>query len=182
MKEISKYEVYAEKLSNICEENNLTYSIRRNAYPFLLTLKPCGGMDAQLSMLEDMENNEATGYISQDASIVFAYKDGLLTHKISGTFTISDSLLSKLKNLFKNLYFMWVSYYFRNSMETGLGPKVDTLVEAEDDEADYDDDDGIDEDDATALPYTVDEDEGAGEGFDEFFEDDSIASGLMDED
>ena len=157
MKEISKYEVYTEKLSNICEENGLTYSIQRNAYPFLLTIRPVGGMDAQLSMLEGMDENEATGYISPEASLVFAYKDGVLTHKISGTFTISDALFSKLKNLFKNLHAMWTMHFFRNSMETGLynSPLANSDAPAEE----------TDED--TADPFA------------EFMDDD--ASGLLDD-
>ena len=164
MKEISKYEVYTEKLSNICEENGLTYSIQRNAYPFLLTIRPVGGMDAQLSMLEGMDENEATGYISPEASLVFAYKDGVLTHKISGTFTISDSLFNKLKNLFKNLHSMWTMHFFRNSMETGAF-KLQNETQAETaEESDEDDfpEEGVDP-------------------FEEFMDDDGDASGLLDD-
>ena len=125
MKEISKYEVFREKLQGICDENGLVYSIRRNGYPFLLTIRPAGGMDAQMSMLEDMDNKEDTGYISPEASIVFAYKDGVLSYKISETFTISERLFNKLKNLFKNLHTMWMMYFFRNAMETGFyDPKL----------------------------------------------------------
>lgn len=125
MREISKYEVFVEKLRGICEENGLIYSIRRNGYPFLLTIRPAGGMDAQISMLEEMDGKEDTGYISPEASIVFAYKDGVLTYKTSETFTISENLFSKLKNLYKNLHSMWMMYFFRNSMETGFyDPKL----------------------------------------------------------
>lgn len=166
MKEISKYEIYAEKLSNICEENGLTYSIQRTAYPFLLTIRPAGGMDAQLSMLEAMDENEATGYISPEASLVFAYKDGVLTHKISGTFTISDALFNKLKNLFKNLHSMWTMYFFRNSMETGNynAPLVPPEEYADPEEPAEDDfpEEGVDP-------------------FEEFMDDDGDASGLLDD-
>ena len=100
MNESGKYEVYLKKLDGICEENGLTYALRTNRYPCTLTIKPLGGMEAQISMLEDDDAN----YISPDASIVFAFVDGDLTMRTSETFTIDDSLLQKIKNLFKNLY------------------------------------------------------------------------------
>ena len=79
MREIDKYGVYKEKLQGVCDENELTYVIQNNKYPFLMTIKPLGGMDAQQTMLDGMEDNESTGYISPDATLVFAYKDGQLT-------------------------------------------------------------------------------------------------------
>ena len=99
MNESGKYEVYRKKLDGICEENGLTYALRTSRYPCTLTMKPLGGMEAQISMLED---NDAS-YISPDASIALAYIDGDLSLKMSETFTISDALLSKSKRLFKNL-------------------------------------------------------------------------------
>lgn len=115
MHEISKHEDYRDKLEALCGENNLTYSLRRNRYPFALTIKPVGGMDAQLSMLE----NDAAGYISPDASIVLAYIDGDLSTRVTGTFTIGDPLLQKIKNLFKNLYATWTQAFFRDTVTLG---------------------------------------------------------------
>lgn len=117
MKELDKYEVYKKKLNGVCEKNGLTYSIRNRAYPFLLTIEPVGGMDSQQSMIEGMEDCSNTGYISPDATLVFAYKDGVLTYKISETFTISDELFTKIKNLFKNLHFMWMQHFYRDWIE-----------------------------------------------------------------
>ena len=117
MREIDKYGIYKEKLQGVCDENELTYVIQNNKYPFLMTIKPLSGMDAQQTMLDGMEDNESTGYISPDATLVFAYKDGQLTYKISETFTISDALFSKLKNLFKNLHAMWMQHFYRDWIE-----------------------------------------------------------------
>ena len=117
MREVDKYGVYKEKLQGVCDENELTYVIQNNKYPFLMTIKPLGGMDAQQTMLDGMEDNNRTGYISPDATLVFAYKDGELTYKISETFTISDALFSKLKNLFKNLHAMWMQHFYRDWIE-----------------------------------------------------------------
>lgn len=121
MNEYGKHEVYKEKLGSICEENNLTYSLRVDRYPCTLTIKPLGGMDAQLTMLEA----DDVSYISPDASIVFAYIDGDLSIKISETFTISDALLSKIKRLFVNLYSTWTQFFFRYIM-------VHNLIQTED--------------------------------------------------
>lgn len=116
MNEISKYYVLKEKLQGICDENNLTFSIQNKKYPFFMTVKPCTGLDAQMTMLEEADTGD-TGYISPEAIIVFAYKDGELTYKMSETINISDALFNKIKNLFKKLHSCWMQYYFRDRTE-----------------------------------------------------------------
>lgn len=118
MNEISKYGVYKEKLQGICDENNLTFAIHNKKYPFYMTVRPVSGIEAQMSMLEDMEESSDTGYISPEAVIVFAYKDGDLTYKMSETINISDALFNKIKNLFKKLYACYMAYYFRDRTES----------------------------------------------------------------
>lgn len=152
MSESAKYEAYKKKLEGICDENNLVFSFNHNRYPITLTIRPVSGLEAQMSMLEAAEDE---GYISPDAAIIFAYKDGALTYKISETFTISDALFSKLKNLFKNLHFTWLQYFFRDVCERKLltdrnmpviaeeeaddaadeAPECEPLEEVEDEEA-----------------------------------------------
>ena len=117
MKEIDKYGVLKEKLQGICDENNLTYTIKNKGYPFLLTIKPLGGMDAQQTMMEGMDSADGTGYISPDATLVFAYRDGDLTYKISETFTISEKLFNKLKVLFRKMHDMWMQHFYRDVYE-----------------------------------------------------------------
>lgn len=139
MNEFEKHSAYRDKLEDLCMESKLTYSIQLNRYPCTLTIKPVGGMDAQISMLED----DAANYISPDASIVFAFVDGDLTIRTSETFTIDDSLLQKVKNLFKNLYATWTQYFFRDAMERGLRPAAadpqrDSEATPEAAEADFD--------------------------------------------
>ena len=111
MSEIAKYEAYKKKLQGICDENNLVFRFRRDTYPITLTIKPVGGMGVQLSMLENVEE---TGYTSPDAYIMFTYKDGDITYKTSETFTIGEALFKKILNLFKNMYFCWLQYFFRD--------------------------------------------------------------------
>lgn len=128
MREIDKYGVLKEKLQGICEENSLTYSIQNRKYPFLMTVKPLGGIDAQQTMMEGMENPGETGYISPDASLVFAYKDGDLSYKISETWTISENLFNKLKNIFKKMHSLWLQYFFRDVLENGSVPTCDATT------------------------------------------------------
>ena len=123
--EIGKYTEIKDKLSKACAQHGLTYSIQNKGYPFLLTIKPMGGMDAQQTMMEGMDDVAGTGYISPDATLVFAYRDGDLTYKISETFTISDKLFNKLKGLFQKLHDMWMQHFFRDVYEhsPGLAPE-----------------------------------------------------------
>lgn len=156
MNEISKYGVLKEKLEGICNENNLTFSIQNKKYPFFMTVKPCSGVDAQMTMLE-CEDTGDTGYISPEAIIVFAYKDGDLTYKMSDTINISDTLFNKLKNLFKKLHTCWMQYYFRDRTENTY---EDTSCDADEDLVPTD-----------SAPYTADGADDA-DAFDEFFGDD----------
>ncbi len=136
MREIDKYGVLKEKLQGICDEHSLTYSIQNQKYPFLMIIKPLGDVDAQQTMLEGMENPGDTGYISPDASLVFAYRDGDLSYKISETWTISESLFNKLKNLFKKMHFLWMQYFFRDAFECHPGwvPPFDPTTVDQDEE------------------------------------------------
>lgn len=146
MNEIGKYGVLKEKLQGICEENDLTFSIRNNSYPFTLTVKPLGGMDAQQTMMESMDEPSGTGYISPDASLVFAYRDGDLSYKISETWTISAALFDKLKNLFKKMHFMWMQYFFRDIHEhsPSVAARSENIAEDTESAADDTENEGFD--------------------------------------
>lgn len=145
MSEIAKYEAYKKKLQGVCDENNLVFRFRHDRYPITLTIRPVSGLGQQLNMLESVEEN---GYTSPDAAIVFAYKNGALTYKTSETFTISDALFSKIKNLYKNMHSLWLQYFFRDVIEKiGKGaltaqnlPKLDEDEEASEFDVELDDD------------------------------------------
>jgi hypothetical protein len=68
--EMTKLEALQNKLCNICDENALTYRFHREGYPIQLVIRPDESPSGQLSMLEVAGQGE-TGYISQDAAIVF---------------------------------------------------------------------------------------------------------------
>ena len=129
MNEIGKYGVLKEKLQGICDENDLTFAIHNKKYPFYMTVKALSGTDAQMSMLEDAGENNDTGYISPEAVIVFAYKDGDLTYKMSETINISDALFNKIKNLFKKMYACYMAYYFRDRTENGYDEPCENVAD-----------------------------------------------------
>lgn len=135
MSEIDKYEAQMKKLDGLCEEHDLSYRFNHNQYPITLTLKPLQGMDEQLSMLEQAESKN---YISPDASMVIYRKDGELAMKINGTFTISEALRSKFKNIYCKLADFWLQYFHRDTLDRNVVnsknmPVIDE-AEAEDDE------------------------------------------------
>lgn len=159
MSEISKYEAYKKKLQGVCDENDLVFRFRCDRYPITLTIKPVTGLEEQLSLLENVEDK---GYTSSDASIVFFFKDGSITYKTSQTFTINDTLFSKIKNLFKNMHYCWLQFFFRDVVEKGVLtqktmpvidksdddlPKEAEPLESFDDEGEYGDDGTLSGDD-----------------------------------
>lgn len=152
MSEISKYEAQKKKLDGLCEEHDLTYRFRHDDYPITLTIRPLQGVEEQLSMLEEAETKD---YISPDASMVIYRKDGELAMKINGTFTISEALRSKLKNIYLKLSDFWLQYFFRDLIERNAFRSMPVIDEdeAEDDEEDPEEPDEEDEiDDNGADP------------------------------
>lgn len=149
LSESARFAVYREKLKGICEANNLSYVFVKNAYPIKLIIRPLGGVGEQMSMLEEATEDN---YISPGASILFTVKDGNLTYRMSKTFTISDTLFNKIKNM----HYLWLQFFFRELVEGGklaalgykmpdipesasepdLPPEAEPLEEVEDDEED----------------------------------------------
>lgn len=116
MSEISKFAAYKKKLQGCCDENGLIFKFSKDTYPITLKIQPVQGMDGQMSMMEDAGDS---GYMNPDAYLLFVYDDGNLIWRTTETFTISDTLFSKLKNFFKNMCFCWWQYFFRDLMEHG---------------------------------------------------------------
>ena len=121
-------------------------------------------MDQQLDMLADAENKD---YISQDASMVIYRKDGELATKITGTFTISEALRNKFKNIYVKVSDFWLQYFFRQVMENNLLQRAQLPVIDEDEDRHCVtalDDEALDQLSAAGDPYllardAMDEDE-----------------------
>lgn len=130
LSESARFAVYREKLKGICEANNLSYVFIKNAYPIKLVIRPLGGVGEQMSMLEEATEDN---YISPGASILFTVKDGNLTYRMSKTFTISDTLFGKIKNIFKNMHSYYCQFFFRELIESGrlkaIGGKMPEIPE-----------------------------------------------------
>lgn len=173
MSEISRYEEYQKKLQGVCDANGLVFSLKKDLYPVVLIIRPNGGVGEQLTMLEDADTK---GFRSPDAYIAFYYdEEGNILVDPSGRFQISDTLFSKIKNLFKKLCFFWLMFFFRdviekNSLQRGMMPVIKES-EANDpgDEDAGDDGEEYEEDDDAADGEPDEDDEGteggeAGEG------------------
>ena len=143
MSEISKYEAQKKKLDGLCEEHDLTYRFRHDVYPITLTIRPLQGVEEQLSLLEEADSKD---YISPDASMVIYRKDGELAMKINGTFTISEALRNKFKNIYLKLSDFWLQYFFRDLIERNAFRTMPVIDEAEANDTDEPEEDP-DEDD-----------------------------------
>jgi DNA segregation ATPase FtsK/SpoIIIE-like protein len=155
MSEIDKYEAQIKKLDGLCEEHDLSYRFNHNQYPITLTIRPLTGMDEQLSMMEQAESRD---YISADASMVIYRKDGDLATKINGTFTISEALRSKFKNIYLKLADFWLQYYQRDTLERNVVNGANMPV-IDEDEAEDSDEPPEDLDDPDEVIEDPDEDE-----------------------
>ena len=137
MSEKEKFDGQKQKLENLCDEHNLTFSLKLDNYPVSMTLRPVQGMYDQISMLETAEDGE---HISMDAYMTFYSSEGDYTVKSFGTFTMTEALSRKFMNIFKKIDVFWKHFYFRETVEThaikrGLMPVIDEDEEKPDDEA-----------------------------------------------
>ena len=169
MSEISMYEAQKKKMEGLCEEHDLTYRFQKDTYPPTFTISPIQGMDAQLSMLENVEE---AGYISPEAKMTWIFKDGSLETKVTGgTFTITKTLRTKIESVLMKMLTYWMQYFFRDVMEKrslkdGMMPVINE-DEAEDDDA-YEED-PEDPDDAEA-PEMLDGDDAEDDADDDLYD------------
>lgn len=155
MTELAKYEVYYKKLQGICDENGLVFSFKKDVYPIRLTVRPTQDVNDQLAMLEMVEEK---GYTSPDAFLSFYYQDGELMQKTGRTLTMSDTLIGKLRSLYKNMHYLWLQYFQRDMtggrIDQALLPKVTEPDDVE--PLEYFDDDL--DDDLAEEPEDLDDD------------------------
>ena len=128
MSEISMYEAQKKKMQGLCDEHELVFRFRKETYPITFTIQPVGGMDAQISMLESVEE---VGYRSPDASMTWIFENGVLDTKVQGgTFSISKILRTKIENILIKMITYWQQYFFRDvlekeSLRKGMMPVID---------------------------------------------------------
>lgn len=101
MTEMDKVTEQKRKLENVCEKNGLICKLECKRYPIRLTIRPAKNMDAQMSMLEQADQK---GYTSPNAKVILEMIEGEVKHHFTGgDFSIGDTLLSKLKKMFRNI-------------------------------------------------------------------------------
>jgi hypothetical protein len=134
MTESIKFESFKKKLQGICEEHNLVFRFRKESYPIHLIIKTSGDVNAQMTMLEEAETE---GFRSPDARLIFAIKDGELSHQITGgKFEIDEALFRKLQNLFKKMHSLWLQFFQREIVTSNALSKAKLPhIESETDEA-----------------------------------------------
>ena len=179
MSEISMYEAQKKKMEGLCEEHDLTYRFQKDTYPPTFTISPIQGMDAQLSMLENVEE---AGYISPEAKMTWIFKDGSLETKVTGgTFTIAKTLRTKIESVLTKMLTYWMQYFFRDVMEKrslkdGMMPVINE-DEVEDDDAYEEDLEDPDDVEAAEMP-----DDNDAEDVDDDLGDDANSSDATDDD
>ena len=129
MKEMYNYDAQKKKLQGVCDENGLVFSFSSNTYPITLTIKPLE--KAQMSLFDEQKDQSPEAYIS------FSYVDGDIEITTSDTFTLSEVLFTKIKNIFKKMYFYWVQHFFRTVVEKELiGQQIFDEIAGEAEECD----------------------------------------------
>lgn len=115
MSEISLYEAQVKKMQGLCDEHELVYRFIKDSYPITFTIKPAQNMEAQMSMLEEVEE---VGYRSPDASMTWIFEDGTLTTKVQGgIFTIGKTLRTKMESILIKMINYWQQFFFREIIE-----------------------------------------------------------------
>ena len=132
MSEKYKFDTFKKKLQGVCDENGLVFRFHYEEHPIALVIRPSSGVSEQMSML--MQADEV-GYKSPNASIVFEFRDGELFYKTAGNFTLDDALFNKVKNLAKNMHYLWLQHFFHTvitKVKTGVFAGLDSLPVIED--------------------------------------------------
>lgn len=126
--EKEKFAAARNKLQAICDENNLVFSFSDGKYPITLTIKPQGGLESQMAILEMADEKTA---ISPNASIVLMMKeDGELDIKIYDRFSITDKLFTKIKGLFRQMHFFYLAAFYRDVITQDLISKMPDIGSA----------------------------------------------------
>lgn len=115
MSEITLYQAQKKKMQGLCDEHKLTFRFFKDIYPIRLTVSPLASVEAQMSMLENVEE---VGYRDPGSSMTWTFEDGQLTTMVSGgTFTISKTLRSKIESILLKMISFWQQHFFREVIE-----------------------------------------------------------------
>ena len=99
-----------EKIFKACRENDLEFSFESSKFPVVATISPDLEKLNQMSFDFGDDKQEKTNYINGKIQFIFGEE---LTMNILNDFRIEDKLLNKIKNLAKNLHYIYLQIYFR---------------------------------------------------------------------
>lgn len=114
MAEIHNFDALQVKLQKVCKENELEYELSTSGYPISLTVFPNKELAGQTSLLPDDEQG-----MGANARITFSMVDGDLIVGISEKMVVDDTLLTKLRSLFKSLHYVYLQIFHRNAVNGG---------------------------------------------------------------
>ena len=94
----ANYTTVKQKLLDLSRENDLAIAFHPEGWPMTMEIKPYTGVGAQMSLLENLDNNG----IGPDTVVTMTYTlEGAVVIDISDQFRISDALLSSFAKYFK---------------------------------------------------------------------------------
>lgn len=103
-----KYEVQANKMRNLMEENGLLHTFQTDRYPITMTVQPNNSASDQMQLFE----TSTDGVSSQDAKLVLQFLVGDIVVRVYGRLVISDALMGKIKNQAKKMRDLWLQADF----------------------------------------------------------------------
>ena len=109
-----KFENQYNKMVNVCDENDLTFSLKKDSYPISMIIKPDFEKAAQQKF--EFEGTEDKKGSDPEAEIKFVFADNLVI-RTSKDIVISETLFNKLKNIAKKMHSFYMQDFFARKME-----------------------------------------------------------------
>lgn len=115
MNKVDSFRKINVKLKEICESQKFEFVINFNNLPFMLTIKP--KIDKNQIKMEGIDES-----IDPDCSFSFMFCDGAISYSIENEFVMSDVMVSKYKNLFKKMCFLFLEIFYEKEVEEPIEP------------------------------------------------------------
>jgi len=103
-----------EKIRDTCFKNDLEFKFECTKFPVVATITPDMEKFDQIKFDFGEKDHEKTNYINGQIKFIFGEE---LTVNILNDFMIEDRLLNKIKNLIKNLHYLYLQLYFKDKTQ-----------------------------------------------------------------
>ena len=111
--EQNNFNIATRKLEEFCHDAGLSVELATGVYPIAMTIRKGADPD-QLSMLDSLSDVP-----DRNAYLRFKLVGGENKYEIAGDFIINESVLNKLKTLFKNVCAAYLQYFYLEITLTG---------------------------------------------------------------